>query len=170
MGEGGNLPSPFSLETRETIGEITMKFRLLSGKHRVQGGKLFLAGDVIETNTDLSVLFRNKFVRVTEDQPVAKPVTREALLDKQASAPKKDEDDDDDAQVSGEEVVDNTPDAGQADDDDLIAGASAAPKKTLAIKAIRGSKLFNVVDEDGNAVNDKPLSRAKAMKMAYPEE
>jgi hypothetical protein len=42
-----------------------MKFRLIRGLH-VQYGKVYRAGDVVDTESDLVVLFRNKFERVPE--------------------------------------------------------------------------------------------------------
>lgn len=147
-----------------------MKFRLLHGKHRLAGGMIHKAGDVIESNQDLSAVFRNKFIRVTEDQPVAIPVNREVLLGQQSPAlSDKDPIDDD---VKPEKPEDTTPDAGSADDEeDLIdSDGRREPPKELSIKSVRGTKLFNVVDEDGKVVNPKPLSRAKAMKLAHPED
>ena len=159
-----------------------MKFRLLNGKHRVAGGLIYRAGDVLESDQDLSQVFRNKFARVTEDQVVVAPVSREALINPPAPKGKKgkkvlkeslgDEPEEEDAPPVDEEEDEGDADsdgegASTDEDDDLIAGASTAPK--LSIKAIRGTKMFNVVNEDGEVQNAKPLSRAKAMQMAYPE-
>jgi hypothetical protein len=103
------------------------------------------------------------------------------MLEQKANEPVKDDDDvkvgepapvveDDPLGDPAAPIVDEEQASDEDEDDDLVAASTKAPAKNLSIKAIRGTKMFNVVDEDGVVQNAKPLSRAKAMVLAHPEE
>lgn len=51
-----------------------MKFKLLSGSHKMDGQE-FKTGDIIETHYELDKMFLNKFQAVFEQPPTPEPVT-----------------------------------------------------------------------------------------------
>ena len=126
-------------------------FKLLSGKHSDVNGKEYSAGDIIETEDDLELMFVNKFQRIPK--PVGKKVADEST--KKVAAPP--------AEKEGEEVekvetpAEEKPSPFGIDVSDQF-GAAA-----VGLRVFRNEEGFTVVDdsEPDKALNDSPLKNVK---------
>jgi len=51
-----------------------MKFKLKEGTH-IQGGRTYTKGQTVESDLDLTTLFKEKFEKIHESEPVAPKLT-----------------------------------------------------------------------------------------------
>lgn len=65
-----------------------MRFEILNGSHS-QSGRLYRKGDVVESSTDLTVQFVNKFQKVTDGRAVSKGVVLNSSQPALSAAEKK---------------------------------------------------------------------------------
>jgi hypothetical protein len=132
-----------------------MKFKVKSGKYYPQGSKQALVkGDVVETEMALDTKFPGMFERVDEDTqttPFAAKGGAKKFQRAAVEAPKTEDDGEGDEDGNGDE------------------GDEGSGKKVLTAVPAKGGK-WNVVDEEGNVQNDKPLSKSKALEFIADAE
>lgn len=143
-----------------------MKFKVKSGVH-YQGPKKFVKGDTVESASDLTITFVNKFEKVVEEETQAPVVNANASND----TDKKEE-------VAPVDAKDeNVADTGSTDDDtakETEGGIDVSAEYEIAvenkIKVIRSKGWYNLFDtvEDGAKINESGL-RAAAVEAAIED-
>ena len=133
------------------------KFKVLAGSHeegRDANRRLFVKGDIVESNRPLDKIFVNKFQRVDADTPSSKGERVEAGVED-------DENTDDNNETKAVELVDVTEDFKQAE------------QKGLVVKRNEEEKTYHVFlkdDLDNEEFQGTAKKQVKAFISEYGEE